>query len=144
VPSRPKIALAVVALALTGLAFRPQAAQQQPAAYWYLSYYQVDFPKVDSLARLVRTYTLPVVEEQKKLGALLDYRFLVHRHGGRDNVVIMRKVASWATIERDTTFQVAFRKVFPDSLKRREINAALQWAFAGGLHRDEIFSEVTR
>ena len=140
---RTKLAAVVIAAAVTGLGFRFQAQQPQNA-YWYLSYYQVHFPKIDSLQKLARAYTLPIIEEQKKMGMLLDYRLLVHRHGGRDNVVIMRKVASWSGIERDTTFQSAFRKLYPDSLKRREINAALQWAFGDGLHRDEIFSEVVR
>jgi len=141
--SRPMLTAAALVLAVTGVA-ASRELQQQPAPYWYVSYYQVEWSKVDSLSKLVRAYTLPIVEEQKKLGTLLDYRILIHSHGSRDNVVIVRKLASWAAIDRDTTLQIAYRRVFPDSLKRKEINGAFNWVFAGGLHRDEIYREVVR
>jgi len=97
---------------------------------------------VDSLNKLVQAYTLPIAQEQKKLGVLLDFKLLIHAHGGRDNVVFVRKLASWAAVEGDTTFGVAFRRVFPDSLKRVQIQAGFAWALGHTLHHDEIYREV--
>src|SRR5580765_3175745 len=69
--TRPYIA-AALALSLTALAASPSTAQA-PAqqAFWTVSYYQIDWPKVDSLTKLIKAYTFPTVEEAKKSGGLL-------------------------------------------------------------------------
>jgi hypothetical protein len=136
----------VLALSLTAVVPTRSPGQQAAPAhetFWTVSYYQVDWPKVDSLTKLIRAYTLPTVEEAKKSGGLLDYRILIHYMAGRDNVVIMQKYSSFAAIH-DTTFIVAFRRVVPDSTKRRVVGDAFDSIFGGGLHRDEIYTEVTK
>jgi len=75
-----------------------QQATSTPQVFWAVSYYQVDWPKVDRLMKLVRAYTLPTVDEAKKMGVLLDYRILIHDWAGRDNVVIMQKFSRFGAI----------------------------------------------
>ena len=135
-----------LALSLTAVvASRSTAQQTRPPqeVYWSVSYYQVDWPKVDSLMKLIRAYTLPQVDEAKKLGGLMDYRILIHYMAGRDNVVIMQKYSSWAAVH-DTTMAVAERRILPDSTKRHAVEAAFRSILGGGLHRDEIYTEVTK
>jgi hypothetical protein len=145
--TRPRIA-AVLALSLAAVApSRSHSQQAAPAkeTFWTVGYYQVDWPKVDSLTKLYRMYTLPVVEEVKKSGGLLDYRLLIHYMAGRDNVVIMQKFSSFAAIhDNDPIFQAAFRRIQPDSIKRKAVFDAFGYVFGGGLHRDEIYTEVTK
>ena len=120
-----------------------QAAPAQQA-FWAVSYYQIDWPKVDSLTKLFRAYTLPTADEAKKMGVLLDYRLLIHSWAGRDNVVIMQKFSSFGAIHTDTSFDVAYRRIVHDSTKRKAINDAFNAIFGNGLHRDEIYREVTK
>ena len=64
---------------------------------------------------------------------------------GRDNVVIMQKFSSFAAIhENDPIFQAAFRRIQPDSIKRKAVFDGFGYVFGGGLHRDEIYTEVTK
>jgi len=142
--TRPYIA-AALALSLTAVAATRSAAQA-PAqqAFWTVSYYQVDWPKVDSLTKLFKAYTLPMVEEAKKSGGLLDYKILIHSWAGRDNVVIMQKFSSFAAIHSDTSMNVALRRIVPDSTKRKAVQNAFNWTVGNGLHRDEIYAEVTK
>jgi hypothetical protein len=121
-----------------------QQATPTPQVFWAVSYYQVDWPKVDSLMKLVRAYTLPTVDEAKKMGVLLDYRILIHDWAGRDNVVIMQKFSRFGAIHDDTSFRAAYHRLVPDSTKRKTINDAFSSIFGGGLHRDEIYTEVTK
>jgi len=121
-----------------------QQAMTAPQTFWAVSYYQVDWPKVDSLTKLYQAYTLPTVDEAKKMGVLLDYRILIHAWAGRDNVVIMQKFSSFGAINSDTTFEAAFHRVVPDSTKRKVVNDAFNAIFGNGLHRDEIYAEVTK
>jgi hypothetical protein len=139
-----------IALALSLAAVAPSSSHGQQAAppkeaYWTVAYYQVDYPKMDSLTKLLRAYQLPVVDEVKKSGGLLDYRILIHNMAGRDNVVIMQKFSSWSAIhDSDAAFQAAIRRIQPDSIKRKAVLDAFGSIFGGGLHRDEIYTEVTR
>ena len=136
------VVASVVGLCSPVISVAQQATPPQPA--WTVAYYQVEWPKVDSLRKLVQTYTLPTVDEAKKAGTLLDYRMLIHHYAGRDNVVIMQKYSSWAAIDSDSSYGVAFRRLFPDSTKRKAINDGFTWAFGNGLHRDEIYGEVLK
>ena len=121
-----------------------QQATEHSQVYWTVSSYQVDWPKVDSLRKLVQAYTLPTVAEAKKGGTLLDYHFLIHAWAGRDNVVIMQAHSSFDAINSDSSFDVAFRRLNPDSTKRKMINDAFGAILSGGLHHDEIFTEVRK
>jgi hypothetical protein len=122
------------------------AQQAAPAqqAFWTVSSFQIDFSKVDSLTKLYRAYTVPVVDEAKKMGVLLDYHILIHAWAGRDNVVIIRKYSSFDAINSDTTFAAAMRRITPDSTKRKAVNDAFNSIFGSGLHHDEIYAEVTK
>src|SRR4026208_2451799 len=106
------IALAVSLAAVVPIRSPGQQAAPPKETYWTVAYYQVDWPKVDSLTKLFRTYTLPLVDEVKKSGGLLDYRILIHNMAGRDNVVIMQKFSSWSAIhDSDAIFQAAIRRI---------------------------------
>lgn len=120
-------------------------AQQQPQPpFWYVSEFQVDFRMVDSLQRLLRTYTLPVAEEAKRAGNLLDERWLIHHTASEFNVVRMRKFRTWDAINGDTTVSAANRRLFPDSTRRAAINSAFTGIFQASPHRDAIYVEVVR
>lgn len=143
---RAMLALSSLVLALL-LTVGTAAAQEAPAhktVYWTVSSFQIPFPKIDSLMRLTRAYTLPTVEEAKKAGTLLDYRVLIHAWAGRDNVVIMRAYNSWDAIRNDTTYGAAFRRLHPDSTERRTIGRAFNEIFGDGIHHDEIYQEITK
>lgn len=125
---------------------RPSAAQQPSAprdtVWWYVSSYQIEWPKMDSLVKLVRAYTLPTVAEAKKMGTLLDYRVLVHAYGSEYNYQIIRQYRRFEDIAHDTTVGAAARRLVPDPARMKEIQAAFNWVFGGGGHRDEIYREV--
>jgi hypothetical protein len=144
--TRPHITI-VLALSLTAVTPSRSSGQQAAPAketYWTVAYYQVDWPKVDSLTKLFRAYQLPVVDEVKKSGGLLDYRMLIHDMAGRDNVVIMEKFSFAAIHDNDANFQAAIRRVQPDSIKRKAVLDGFGYIFGAGLHRDEIYTEVTK
>lgn len=120
------------------------AQQQQQAPFWYVSEYQVDFRMIDSLQRLLRTYTLPVVEEAKRAGNLLDEKWLIHHTASEFNVVRMRKFRTWDAINGDTSVSAANRRLFPDSTRRAAISSAFNGIFQAAPHRDAIYVEVVR
>ena len=137
----------VLALSLTAVvAARSPGQQAAPPreTFWVVSYYEVEWPKVDSLTKLFRAYTFPVIEEAKKSGGLLDFKILIHSYAGRENVVFMRKYSSFGAIHTDTSFNAAIRRITPDSTKRRVVQDAFNSIFGSGLHRDEIYTEVTK
>ena len=142
----PLLAATAVASALL---FRPGqviVAQQMQAprdtVWWYVSSYQLDWQKVDSLVKLTRAYTLPTATQAKRMGTLLDYRILVHAYGSEYNFQVIRQFRHFADISTDTSFAVAFRRTQPDSTRRSAIEDAFRWAFGDGTHRDEIYHEV--
>jgi hypothetical protein len=145
--TRPHITI-VLALSLAAVVPSRTPGQQAAAAketYWTVAYYQVDWPKVDSLTKLLRTYQFPVLDEVKKSGGLLDYRILIHNMAGRDNVVVMQKFSSFAAIhDNDANIQAAIRRIQPDSIKRKAVLDGFGYVFGAGLHRDEIYTEVTK
>lgn len=123
-----------------------QLAPPPGSAYVVISYNQVDWRRVDSLSKLIKTYRLPQAEEAKKAGNLLEYRYLFHTWGTEWNVVLIRKFRNWAVMEtgRDTTMAAALRKIVPDSAQRAAVAAGFAWALDGNAHRDEIYAEVVR
>ncbi len=135
-----RIAFAVLAFALIlPLAVQAQEDEEQPV--WHILRYQVPWDRVDSLTTLFETYSLPIAEEAKKMGKLLEYEWLIHIQGSEWNVVLMRKLSSWEAVQ-NSGFGEARRKLYPDEAKREEINAAFNWAFGGRVHRDEFFRQV--
>lgn len=136
------LALSAVSL-LAGYAVG-HARQQVHPGFWYLTQYQVDFQKIDSLQKLLRTYTLPLAEEAKKSGVVLDEKWLIHHTGTEYNVLQLRHVRSWEAINSDTTVGRAMRRLWPDSGRRVDINRAFAEMLSGAPHRDAIYVPVVR
>jgi len=117
-----------------------QDAEDTP--YWYVSYYQIQGSRVDSLSKLVAKYTARAVAMLKKNGRILDYNFLIHDTGSADNVVIMIKYPSWDAIDEGAGFGQAQREIEPDEAIRDAINAAFNWCFEGSTHTDTIYRDA--
>ena len=138
--------LITAATLLAGAAPLSLSAQSPPPAeaFWTVSYYEIDWPKMDSLTKLFKAYTLPAAAEAKKGGVLLDYKILIHRWAGRENLIVMQKFSNFAAIGSDTSFIAALNRMVPDSTKRQAVIGAFRAIFGANLHRDEIFTEVSR
>lgn len=138
--------LIAAAMFLAGASPVSLSAQAAPPAetFWTVSYYEIDWPKMDSLTKLFKAYTLPAAAEAKKGGVLLDYKILIHRWAGRENVILMQKFSNFAAIGTDTSFVAAFNRMVPDTTKRQAVIGAFRAIFGANLHRDEIFTEVSR
>lgn len=119
-----------------------QSETEDDSPYWYVSHFKVPFAKIDSLESLVEQ-TMPVVEEAKKSGNLMDYRILIHHTGEEYNVVIMNLLPSWDAIDEDSGFGQAMEKVYDSEEKREEINSAFDWVFEGAPHKDNIYRDIT-
>ena len=135
-----RIVLPALAFAFV-LPLTVQAQEEEEQPVWHILHYQVDWNRVDSLETLFETYSLPIAEEAKKMGDLLEYKWLIHTQGSEWNVVLMMKVRSWEAVQ-NSGIGAAYRELYPDEATREEINAAFNWAFGGGGHRDEFFREV--
>ena len=98
---------------------------------------------MDSLEKLVKKYTVPIVAEAKKRGTIVDYKLLVHNTGDEYNVVIMTNYSSWVAMGEGACFDVAFESIEPDKSKRDRVNAAFDWIFEGAVHKDNIYRELT-
>lgn len=135
--------IAIAILGLSALGSRVEA--QQPAGdapiWWYVSTYKIPFERIDSLRSLIRIYELPVVEEAKRGGNLIERHYLVHDTGDEWNFVIVSKWRSWAAIRGDTTISAARRRLMPDSANRAAVGRLFNWAFGPAEHRDNIYTE---
>ncbi len=120
-----------------------QGDQAKDTPYWYTSSHRVQWARVDSLQKLVKTYTIPTVAQSKKMGRILDYRLLVHHTGGEYNVVIMIKYPSWAAINAGAGFGDAFKAIEPNEAKRKVATDGFNWVFEGSVHVDNIYIEAT-
>ncbi|MEN8119434.1 MAG: hypothetical protein ABFS35_03770 [Bacteroidota bacterium] len=141
-----KIFIVVLSLAMLLPAFSTIQAQEKKKkekAYWYVSSYKVPWANIDSLQKLVKKYTIPIIAEAKKRKTLLDYKILIHHTGDEYNVVIMMKYPSWAAIGKGSGLQAAFEAIESNKAKRDSINAAFAWLFDGSVHKDNIYREIT-
>jgi hypothetical protein len=120
-----------------------QEEKSQETPYWYVLSFKIPWAKVDSLEKLVKKYTFPIVAELKKTGSLLDYRVFIHHTGGEYNLVILEKYPSWAAINVEGIWKTAFEAIEPDKSKRDEVNASFDWIFEGAVHKDNIYRELT-
>lgn len=118
------------------------AQEDEQTPYWYVSYYKVQWSRVDSLQKLVTKYTVPIVVQAKKNGSILDYNFLIHHTGSANNVVIMVKYPSWTAINEGAGFQKAFEEIEPDKTKRDAVTASFTWCFEGSTHTDTIYGDA--
>lgn len=115
-----------------------QDEAEAPTPYWYVSYYEIDWAKTDSLFKLWEK-TQPVRDLQVERGEMLAWIPLVHHSGQEHNVVMMTKYPSWAAMNADSD---AFRTVFTDSTERSMINSGFNWVFGDGAHDDVIYGEL--
>jgi hypothetical protein len=132
--------LAAIACLLVGFTFG-FAQQQQPTAYWYVTQYQIDFRRTDSLSKLIKAFT-PAREELKRSGNLLEERWLLHHTGNEWNVLHIRKFPSWAAMNDEGAAIAALRKAVPDSVRRDAMIRAGQELFQANAHRDGIYVEI--
>jgi len=120
-----------------------QEEETKETPYWYVGSFRVPWAKVDSLQKLVKEYTIPVVAEAKKRGTILDYHLLIHHTGGEYNVVIMTKFPSWAAIDEGAGFRAVFETIELDKAKRDSVRASFNWVFESATHKDNIYREAT-
>jgi hypothetical protein len=135
--------IAIAILAVSAVESRVEA-QQQPRdtlVYWYVSAFKIPFDRIDSLRTLIRIYELPVVEEAKRGGQLIERNYLVHDTGDEWNFVIVTKWRSWAAIRSDTSIAAARVRLMPDSANRAAVGRLFNWAFGPAEHRDNIYVE---
>jgi hypothetical protein len=119
-----------------------QEEQKDETPYWYTSSIKIPWPKMDSLQQLYKLYTIPILEEEKKNGNILDYHILIHHTGDEYNVVTMTKFPSWTAIAEGVSFAQLLEKFVPDKDKRDEIEAAFSSIRSGYYHKDNIYIEV--
>ena len=135
------LAVLLILLFIPGLVAQDKEKEDTP--YWYVSYYKVDYAKIDSLRTLIKEYTNPIVAEAKKTGPLLDYHILIHNTGDEYNVIIMEKYPSWNSLDESSGMGAAFKKIQPDKDKRIEAYNAFGWIFTPNIHYDGIYTEPT-
>ena len=138
-----RVIIAVLVILLFIPSLMAQDKEKEDTPYWYVSFFKVDYAKIDSLQTLIKEYTNPIVAEAKKTGPLLDFKILIHHTGDEYNVVTMEKYPSWSAIDESSGRSAAFKKIQPDKDKRKEINDAFNWIFAPYIHYDGIYTEAT-
>jgi len=133
--------LAVLLILLFIPSLIAQDKEKEDTPYWYVTYYKVDWAKIDSIQTMFKEWALPSVEEAKKIGTLLDYKVLIHHTGDQHNLVIMMKYPSWAAID-DFSFSEPFKIIEPDEEKRKKAYATFSRLIPNENHYDNIYTEV--
>lgn len=136
-----KVILSVLLILLFIPSLIAQDKEKEDTPYWYVSYFKVDYAKLDSIETMVKEYTLPTVEVAKKKGLLLDYKVLIHHTGEEHNLVIMMKYPSWAAID-EFSFTESFKIIEPDEEKRKKGYATWGRLIPYKNHYDNIYTEV--
>ena len=141
-------AVSVFVLALSFPTPQPsfgQEAEERRALYddvgrfVYVNYFNIPWPKVDSLIQLNSIYNA-VTEKGIEMGCFVDREFLIHQTGDEHNVVFKRYYEDWAGMTPGTGCTGrAYRAVVPDSAQRAAIDAGNQWVFGDAAHRDVIY-----
>ncbi len=136
-----KVILSVLLILIFIPSLIAQDKEKEDTPYWYVSYYKVDYAKIDSIETLIKEYTLPSVKEAKKMGGLLDYKVLIHHTGEQHNLVLMMKYPSWAAID-EFSFAEPFKIIVPDEEKRKKVYATFGRLIPYEKHYDNIYTEV--
>ncbi len=141
-----KTTIRVIISVLVILLFIPcivnaQEEVKEDTPYWYIMHVKVAFAKMDSLAKYHNDYYIPVVEEAKKQGTILDEKWLQHHTGSEYTIVMMTKYPSWAAINVDW-FSEALKAIEPDKAKRKVYGDTFDYLFDGFIHYDEILTEM--
>jgi len=134
-----KLLIIVVFSMLMPVSLIAQEEQKDDVPYWYVASHKIPWDRVDSLRKMVKKYTVPIVAESKKSGRILDYNLLIHHTGDEYNVVIMIKYPSWAAMGEGPGFMTAFKALVPEKEKQDEIMAAFMWIYDGYIHKDNIY-----
>lgn len=133
------IAVLVILLFIPSLVAQDKEKEDTP--YWYVTYYKVDYAKLDSIETMVKEWALPSVEEAKKMGTLLDYKVLIHHTGEEHNLVLMMKYPSWAAID-EFSWTEPSKIIEPDEEKRKKVFATFNRLMPYENHYDNIYTEV--
>ena len=140
-----KTTIRIIVAVLVILLFIPsliaQDKEKENTPYWYVTYYKVEWSNIDSIKTNIIEYTLPAVEEAKKMGTLLDYKVLIHHTGDQHNLVIMMKYPSWVAID-EFSFSEPFKIIEPDKEKRKKVYATFNRLIPWENHYDNIYTEV--
>jgi hypothetical protein len=120
----------------------PSSDDDAEGAYWYATFYDIPFSRVDSLQALWEA-TAEVPAEAHRNGSILGTLGLVHHSGMGISVITMSKFPSWDALE-DRSWGGAFRAVMPDDERRAELNAGFGYVFQGAPHYDVIYVQPTR
>ena len=108
--------------------------------FWYASFYEVPWARVDSLAKLWEL-TSQVTDEAINNGSILGRLRLIHHTGAQAaNIVELQQYPSWEALEL-RSFGGAQRTVIPDSTQRAAINSGYGYVFEGIPHYDAIYVE---
>ena len=108
--------------------------------YWYASFYEVPWARVDSLAKLWEM-TAQVTDEAINNGSILGRLRLIHHTGSQAaNVVELQQFSSWEALEQ-RGFGGAQSVAIPDSTKRAAINSGYGYVFDNVAHSDAIYVE---
>ena len=138
-----RVIIAVLVILLFIPSLMAQDKEKEDTPYWYVSFFKVDYAKIDSLQTLIKEYTNPIVAEAKKTGPLLDYKLLIHNTGDEYNVVVMMKYPSWSAMDESSGMGDAFKTIHPDKEKRQKISDAFNWIYTPSIHYDGIYTEAT-
>ena len=94
-----RISFVVVLLCLFALPVQAQDKEKNETPYWYYSFLKFEsYDKVNEFQKFHEEAIVPIVEEAKNQGTLLDYKFLRHHTGDEYNIVVARKHPSWCSI----------------------------------------------
>ena len=143
-----KISIKAITTILVILLFIPclagaQENEKEETPHWLVTFYKVDPTRVDSLVKLEKKYGIPIFEENKKRGTLLERELLIHKISSDYNVVLMEKYPSWSAIAEGADSEAAFEAIEPDMEKRYRVYSAYKWVFNKSTHYDEIYYEAS-
>ena len=116
-------------------------AEAPEAAWIYITSHKIPWSRIDSLTKLNKLY--PVVAKAIENGTILDYHMIVHAYGDEYNVLDVRVFESWESMGEGNGFGTAFEELEPDEERRAEVNAGYAWVFAGTVHKDNIYREMS-
>jgi len=114
-----------------------QSSDGDDRAYWQISYYNIDFTKMDSLESLW-ILNEPVVALRKERGEILESINLIHQQGNEHNVMQMTKFPSWSAINASSD---AYRTYWADDDERAGMNDGFAYIYGAGAHQDGIYFE---
>lgn len=121
----------------------PSPEDTTEGAFWYASFYEIPWARVDSLNTLWTT-TADVPAEAQRNGSILGSIGLIHHTGVQPaNVVTLTKYPSWEALE-DRSWGEAFSTVEPDSVRRAELNDGYSYVYTGAPHYDVIYVQPTQ